>query len=287
MSREYAGLNHDCAGTVSSPSTRAWTNLDSVIYALGVGAGPDELAFATDDTRGVEPRALPTMAVVLAKPGEDIAKAMGDFDRSKLVHGSQTTIVHSPLPAAGTVEWVTRIVGVYDKGSGAAVETEMVATDAATGADLFTNRSVAFVRGEGGWGGERGPASTLPTVPEREPDQLIDYAIAPNQALLYRLTGDRNPLHSDPAYAARAGFDRPILHGLCTYGFVARALLAHACDGDVEQFRAMSARFVAPMFPGDTLSVALWRLDGGATVFAGYRDGDKPVITGGFGERFV
>lgn len=287
MSEARSGLNRDCVGTVSSPTRRSWTATDSVIYALGVGAGPDELAFATDDTRGVEPRAVPTMAVVLALPSREIALAMGDYDRSKLVHGSQTTIVYRPIPVAGEVEYATTITGVYDKGSGAAVETETIATDLADGEAVFVNRSVAFIRGEGGWGGDRGPASVIPKPPEREPDRRITYDLAANQALIYRLSGDRNPLHSDPTYARRAGFDKPILHGLCTYGFVGRALIEYACDGNPDGLRAMTARFVAPMYPGDSLTVSMWRVDDDHTVFTGHRDGDQLVISGGLGERFV
>jgi acyl dehydratase len=280
-------LNIDCAGTVSSPTVRNWTSRDSVLYALGVGAGPDELAFSTDDTRGTEAQALPTMAVVLAVPGAEIAKAMGDYDRSKLVHGSQTTILHSVLPSAGEISYRSTITGVFDKGSGAAVETETVAVGTATGAPLFTNRSVAFIRGAGGWGGDRGSASARPGIPDREPDHRVEYNVADNQALIYRLSGDRNPLHSDPNYARAAGFDRPILHGLCTYGFVGRALLAFACGGDASRLQAMSARFVAPVFPGDRLSVAMWKLDDSNTAFEGRRNGDQVVIAGGRGHRFV
>jgi acyl dehydratase len=281
------GLNLDCAGTVTSATERTWTSRDAVIYALGVGAGPDELAFSTDDTRGTACAALPTMAVVLATPGPEVAKAMGDYDRKMLVHGSQTTILHAPLPAAGHISARSTILSVFDKGSGAAVETETVATDVETGRPLFTNRSVAFIRGAGGWGGDRGPSVTRPSTPQREPDRRVDYVVADNQALIYRLSGDRNPLHSDPNFARVAGFDRPILHGLCTYGFVGRALVDFACGADPARFDAMSARFVAPMFPGDHLNVSLWTIDDRTTAFEGRRNGDQLVITGGLGDQYA
>ena len=281
------GLNVDCAGTFTSATERSWTSQDSVLYALGVGAGPNELAYSTDDTRGTPNLALPTMAVVLAVPGPEIAKAMGDFDRRKLVHGSQTTILHGVLPAAGSVSYSSRIANVFDKGSGAAVETETVAVDSATGESLFTNRSVAFIRGAGGWGGDRGPSGARPMTADREPDHRIEFVVADNQALIYRLSGDRNPLHSDPNFARAAGFDRPILHGLCTYGFVGRALLDFACDGDPSRLRALSARFVAPMYPGERLTVAMWTVDESNTAFEGRRNGDQVVIAGGLGDRFV
>ena len=278
-------LNRDAAGATSSPTSRSWTAQDCVLYALGVGAGPGELAYATDDTREVPQRALPTMAVVLAVPGSEIARFMGDYDRRKLVHGSQTTILHAPLPVEGTITYSSRITGIYDKGSGAAVETETTALDSVSGQPMFTNRSVAFIRGEGGWGGDRGPAPVRPNVPERSPDHQVDYAVADNQALIYRLSGDRNPLHSDPRYAAVAGFERPILHGLCTYGYAGRALLKAACHDVVEDFTTMSARFVAPMYPGDHLTVSMWATDEGIA-FEGRRTGDELVISGGLGERF-
>jgi acyl dehydratase len=280
------GLNVDCVGFRSSPTTREWTEHESVLYALGVGCGTDELSFCTDDTRGVPLQALPTMAVVLAVPGPEIAKAMGDYDRRMLVHGSQSTVVHNPLPAAGSISYSSQIVGVYDKGSGAAVETRTSAVDSATGEALFDNTSVAFIRGAGGWGGDRGPSDGRPTVRDREPDHSVDFDVAANQALIYRLSGDRNPLHSEPRFAQAAGFDRPILHGLCTYGYVGRALLSFACEGDVARFGTMSARFVTPMYPGDRLTVAMWRIDEGNTAFEGRRNGDQLVIAGGLGDQY-
>jgi acyl dehydratase len=222
------------------------------------------------------------MPVVLAVPGREITAAMGDYDRRKLVHGSQSTTLHSRIPAAGTIEYDSTIVGVYDKGSGAAVETETRALDAATGQPMFTNRSVAFIRGEGGWGGDRGPSAPSAQVADHPPDHVVRYRIADNQALIYRLSGDRNPLHADPAFAIAAGFDRPILHGLCTYGFVGRALLQSACAGAVERFGEMSARFMAPVYPGDPLSVAIWIAQDGSAVFEGRRNDEQLVISGTF-----
>jgi acyl dehydratase len=276
------GVNRDAAGATTSTRTREWSTTDSVIYALGVGCGADELAYATDDTRGAEPRALPTMAVVLALPGPEITAAMGDYDRRKLVHGSQTTIVHSPIPAAGAVDYNSTILGVYDKGSGAAVETETRATDSVTGKPMFTNRSVAFIRGDGGWGGDRGPSQPAHQPPERKPDHLVTQHVADNQALLYRLSGDRNPLHSDPAFARAAGFERPILHGLCTYGVVGRVLLRDVCGGDVDAFGELSARFVSAVYPGDDLAIAIWLTGPGTAVFEGRRAESQLVITGTF-----
>jgi acyl dehydratase len=155
---------------------------------------------------------------------------------------------------------------VYDKGSGAVITTERVATDTQSGAKIFTTSNSAFIRGEGGFGGARGPANHV-EIPSRDPDRAITYHTRPDQALLYRLSGDFNPLHSDPAFAARAGFDKPILHGLCSFGFAGRALLHSVCDSDVRRFRSISCRFTKPVLPGESLHVAIWLCARGETVF--------------------
>jgi len=157
------------------------------------------------------------------------------------------------------------VTGMYDKISGALVASESVATDAATGAKLVTSRSGVFIKGEGGFGGDRGPSNGW-RRPTGEPDHRVLQPTRPEQALLYRLSGDRNPLHADPAFAARGGFSRPILHGLCTYGVTGRALLHTLCGSDPARFRSMSGRFTRPVLPGDTLVVSVWLPeDGGNT----------------------
>ena len=165
---------------------------------------------------------------------------------------------------AGTVSITTKVAGMYDKGSAGLVVLESESRHAGSGALAFTNRTALFIRGAGGFGGPRNPEgddeSTLAAepLPTREPDEVVSYATRTDQALLYRLSGDRNPLHSDPTFAKRAGFDRPILHGLCTYGFTGRALLHAVCGSDPARFGAMRARFSKPTMPGDTLTVSLW-----------------------------
>jgi acyl dehydratase len=176
---------------------------------------------------------------------------------------------------------VTTVVGVYDKGKGALVVTETESVDAATGKPLFTTRSAAFIRGEGGWGGDRGPSGPRNVAPDRAPDHEVTYTTRVDQALTYRLSGDRNPLHSDPSFAAAAGFDRPILHGLCSYGFTGRALLHTLCDSDPARFKSMEARFSSPVFPGDDLTIAMWREGDGEAIFQTRRNGDAVVIDGG------
>jgi acyl dehydratase len=274
-------LNPDAVGATSQPGRRAWTSKDALLYALGVGAGLDELAFTTENTKGVAQQVLPTMAVVLGAAGGGLWQQAGEINWTMLVHGEQAVELHGPLPVQGEVESVATITGIYDKGSGAVLATETRSVDTATGEPLFTTRSSAFIRGEGGWGGDRGPSGPRNVAPERPADHTVAYETRPDQALLYRLSGDRNPLHSDPSFAAAAGFDRPILHGLCTYGFTGRALLHSLCEGDPSRFRSMEARFSSPVWPGDTLTVSIWVTGDGEAVFQTRRDADTVVIDGG------
>jgi acyl dehydratase len=197
-----------------------------------------------------------------------------------LVHGEQAISLAREIPVEGELESVTEILGVYDKGSGALVVTETVSTLVDDGQPLFTTRSGVFIRGEGGWGGERGPSSGW-SAPERDPDHEVTYTTRVDQALTYRLSGDRNPLHSDPKFAALAGFPKPILHGLCTYGFTGRALLQTLCDGDPARFRSMSGRFSSPVFPGESLTVRMWRDDGGDTLFQTVGSDGRVVLDAG------
>jgi acyl dehydratase len=167
---------------------------------------------------------------------------------------------------------------MYDKGKAAVVVTEKTAT--LDGERLFTTTSSLFIRGEGGWGGDRGPSGPRNEPPQREPDHRITYETSPNQALLYRLSGDRNPLHSDPSFAAIGGFDRPILHGLCTYGFTGRALLHSCCGSDPARFRHIEGRFTSPVLPGEPLTVDMWDSGAGEVVFT-TSVGDRCVIDQG------
>jgi len=222
---------------------------------------------------------LPTYAVLIAQGRT--SGSLGDFDRAMLVHAEQAIELHRPLPVAGTVRTTSTVTGIYDKGSGALVVTENVAVDAATGEPLATTRSSAFIRGEGGFGGERGTDAAWDR-PDREPDHQVTYQTRPEQALVYRLSGDRNPLHVDPKFAARGGFDRPILHGLCTYGVTGRALLHVLCDSEPARFRSMSGRFSRPVWPGEALTVSVWQQDGSDTaLFQTTKDDGTVVIDRG------
>jgi acyl dehydratase len=255
--------------------------MDALLYAIGVGAGLGgplrELEFTTENSEGIDQRVLPTFGVLIAQART--GRSLGDFDRAMLVHAEQAFELHRPLPVAGTARTVSTVTGMYDKGSGALVVSESVAADAVTGEPLVTSTSSTFIRGEGGFGGDRGGSEPW-ELPRREPDLRIVQQTRPEQALLYRLSGDRNPLHTDPRFAARGGFDRPILHGLCTYGFTGRVLLHAMCDSDPARFGSMSGRFSRPVLPGETLVISAWAGDGGAVFQAAKEDGTVVIDRG-------
>ena len=279
-------LDHSLVGVPSEPQERSWTSTDALLYAVGVGAGLgdplQELDFTTENSEGVPQQVLPTYAVLIAQAR--LGRKLGDFDPALLVHAEQGFELHRPLPVQGTVRTVATVTGIYDKGSGGLVASENVAVDAATGDKLVTSRSSVFIRGEGGYGGDRGPSDGWHR-PEREPDLRVLQPTRPEQALLYRLCGDRNPLHADPKFAARGGFSRPILHGLCTYGVTGRALLHAVCGSDPARFRSMSGRFSRPVLPGDTLVVSIWLPedggDGGTALFQTATEDGSVVIDHG------
>jgi acyl dehydratase len=254
-------LDHSLVGVPSEPQLRSWDSKDALLYAVGVGAGLgdplQELEFTTENSEGIEQKVLPTYAVLLAQART--GRRLGDFDPALLVHAEQYFELHRPLPVAGTVRTTATVTGIYDKGSGALVVTENVAVDAGSGETLVTSRGSTFIRGEGGFGGPRGPEGEPAwDLPDRAPDHQLVRETRPEQALIYRLSGDRNPLHADPKFAARGGFSQPILHGLCTYGVTGRALLRALCDGDPARFRSMSGRFSRPVLPGEPLTVSIW-----------------------------
>lgn len=269
-------IDMSAVGATGGPVERSWTSKDCLLYALGVGAGLEELQFTTEKNQQV----LPTMAVVLGARGAIPMNRVGSFDPAMLVHGEQAIELARPLPTEGTLKATGKISAIYDKGKGAVVVTESESVDAASGELLFRTRSSAFIRGAGGFGGERGPSGPIHEPPKRKPEYEVSYKTSPEQALLYRLSGDRNPLHSDPAFAKLAGFQRPILHGLCTYGFTGRALLHTLCGSDPARFRSMSGRFSKPVFPGETLTVAIW-VDGQACVFQTRNETGEVVLDQG------
>ncbi|MFF1839630.1 MaoC/PaaZ C-terminal domain-containing protein [Streptomyces sp. NPDC058231] len=274
-------LDHSVIGIESPPVERSWTSKDTLLYAVGVGAGLDdplrELAFTTENSHGIGQQVLPTFAVLAAQGAR--GRSIGVFDPAMLVHAEQSFELHRPLRPAGTVRVTSKVTGMYDKGSGALVTSEAVAVDPGSGDPVVTSRSAVFIRGEGGFGGDRGPRDSWPE-PGRAPDHRITCPTRPEQALLYRLSGDRNPLHSDPAFAAKAGFERPILHGLCTYGVTGRALLHTLAESEPSRFVSMSGRFSKPVRPGEPLTVSIWR-DGDTAQFRTTRADGTVVIDRG------
>lgn len=256
------GIDLDAVGFQAEPFTVTWAEKDAILYALGVGAGQAdplaELSLTTENTSGVEQQVLPTFGIVLGQNGLLRRMPIGEYDKAKLLHGDQSVEVAGPIPPAGSASIQAAVDGIYDKGSGALVVISAHASDRQTGEPLWTSRLGYFLRGEGGFGGVAAPGEEW-QEPIGDPDLLVSTPTRADQALLYRLSGDRNPLHSDPAFAGRAGFDRPILHGLCTYGVVHRALIEAICGGDATKFESMYARFSRPATPGTNLRTAVWR----------------------------
>lgn len=262
-----------------------------MLYAIGVGAGTIdhtgfELEYTTENSLGFNLSVLPTFAAIIGQTAIKLS-VLGEIDSSKLVHGEQTITVNGAIPVRGSLDVSTTVAGVYDKGSGALIVLESRGIDVESGSNLLTTRMGLFLRGAGGFGGPRGPDQNgregLAFL-EREPDHLVRYSTRADQALLYRLSGDRNPLHSDPAFAKMAGFDRPILHGLCTYGFAGRALLHTVCNSDASMFGSMTARFSRPTYPGDELTTQIWEMTDrpvGSYHFRVVTQRDEVVIDGG------
>jgi acyl dehydratase len=245
-----------------------WSPSDVLLYHLALGATESPLQYVYERDLVV----LPTFAVVMPTLRENSPPVLTmpgiDVDLVSALHGRQELTMHKPLPASGTVEATSRIADVYDKGPGGAA---IIVTE--TTCDYFTSRINIFVRGEGGFGGSRGP-STVVATPDRDPDFTLDVPTFPTQALLYRLCGDFNPLHIDPEFAALAGFPRPILHGLCTYGVVCKAVVDHALDGDVTRVLDYATRFAGVVYPGETLAVNVWREDSRLVINATVADRD-------------
>ena len=238
---------------------------DTMLYAVSVGLGQDPMD--EGQLRFVDERklvALPSMAVVLGYPGFWLGNPDTGVDAVKLVHGEQGIVLHRPLPVDGTLIGRTRITGIIDKGpgKGALLYSERDVLDAESGALIATNTITTFLRGDGGIGGPGAAAKPVHPIPERAPDEVVQLATRAEQALIYRLNGDLNPLHSDPAVAAKAGFPRPILHGLCTFGVVCHALVKALCGYDPARLKSMDVRFSAPVFPGETIVTEIWRAEG-------------------------
>lgn len=265
----------------------SWTTRDVLLYHLSLGASRtgDIRDLTWTYERGL--RVLPSFAIVagrgistadvrppsLDQPGLDI-------DMHRVLHGGQRLTVHDDIPTSGSARLASRIANVWDKGKAAVLEMEQHATGT-DGTDLWTATMLIWIRGEGGFGGDPGPSDTW-IRPDREPDAVVDTQTGPETALLYRLNADLNPLHVDPEFASTAGFDRPILHGLASYGIACRALADEVVDPEVSRLARLDVRFAGPMWPGDTLRTSLWVDDAEVRLVATCPDrGDEPVLTHG------
>ena len=245
------------------------TKRDTILYALGVGLGSDpgdakQLRYVYED--GLQ--ALPTMAIILGYPGPWHAKGDLGITRSHVVHGEQGLRIVKPLPVEGDITGKTRITGVVDKGKdkGALVMTECTVREKASGDTVCTLTSTTFCRADGGFGGPDGPVKAPHALPETPPQHVCDLPTLPQAALIYRLSGDYNPLHADPAYAAKAGYKMPILHGRCTFSIAGHAILKTLCGYDPARFVSMEGRFSSPVYPGETVRTEMWR-DGNIVSF--------------------
>jgi len=271
-------------GATIAPYTSSWDADDVILYHLGIGAGlgkptdPAELAYTYEQKLVV----LPSFAVVPAFQGL-VTAATGQIpglavNPVMILHGEQDLEVHRPIPTSGTAEHRSRVASLYDKGKAALFTIEVESGPA--GEPYFTNRFTIFARGEGGFGGD--PDSPAPgnNPPEREPDHVIESPTMSHQALIYRLSGDKNPLHADPDFAKLGGFDTPILHGLCTFGIVCKAVVDTVLDGDANAVARYQVRFTGVVFPGETVVTSMWREGDQIILSATTKERpDKPVLS--------
>lgn len=285
----------DIAAAVGSElpgTTFSWDQDDLILYNLAVGAGdppedPGELRYSYEGNLVAVPAfgTIPPFSMMMS-----LGSVPGlDLDLSKILHGDQSLAIHRAIPTSGTVVQTGHVIDVYDRGRGALVVLEVASVLEKTGETLFTNRSGVYVRGEGGFGGEAGPSFGGEPPADRDPDHVVESPTLPQQALLYRMaSGDKNPLHADPAFAAFAGFDRPILHGLCTYGVVLKAVIETALGGEAERVGEYRARFTGHVFPGETLATSIWETDEGLVVETVAKErGTKVLGNGVVGTRPV
>ncbi|HRD74346.1 MAG TPA: MaoC/PaaZ C-terminal domain-containing protein [Hyphomicrobiaceae bacterium] len=258
---------------------QTYTERDTMLYALGLGCGADplderDLTFVYED--GL--KALPTMAAVLGSPGFWVKNPETGVDWKKVVHGEQSVTLLKPIPKAATIIGRTRITGLIDKGrdKGALLLSEREVIDKTSGTTLARLQSTSFLRGDGGFGNSTGTAPEIHALPTRKPDEQRDMRTLPQAALIYRLSGDYNPLHADPKVGAAAGFRAPILHGLCSFGIAGRAVLAACCGDDPARLTHMQVRFSAPIYPGETIRTEIWR--DGATISFRARCLERDVV---------
>ena len=269
-------------GAAIAGGEASWDKDKVILYHLGIGAGVPqtdvrELAYTYEKNLRVIPSfgvipVFSSLGGIAAVPG-----LAGEFNFMLLLHGEQDIEIRKPIPAEARVKSSGKVAGLYDKGKAALciLETE---TKDESGELLFVNRFSLFLRGAGGFGGDAGPKAGN-AAPERKPDLVVESPTLPQQALLYRLSGDKNPLHADPEFAKMGGFDKPILHGLCSYGIVCKAAVDHALGGETEKVARYQARFAGVVFPGETIVTSLWKEDDRVLISATTKERGSPVIT--------
>jgi len=256
-------ISSDLVGLTFEPVEFSWGTKDVILYALGVGAKPKgELEFVFE---GKGPKVLPTYAVIPGMFSMGGLVSNVEINLAMLLHGEQSITLHREIPPEATVRITGRVAEVWDKGKAAVIGSEGLVEDA--NGPLFTTKATLFIRGAGGFGGERGPSTVgLNEPPDRAPDHVIEDVTRPEQGALYRLSGDPNPIHIDPDFATMAGFERPFMHGLCTYGFVGRAILKALCGGDPARFLQFEARFADQVYFGDTVVTKIWTVGPGEAI---------------------
>ena len=266
------GISPDIVGKTFDPIPTSWDRKDTTLYALGVGAKPaDELDFLYE---GRGPKVLPTYGVIPGMLSMGGMMGLVQFNLAMLLHGEQSITLHREIPADCKATTRGRITEVWDKGKAAVIGVEGVVED--DNGPICTTTATMFIRGAGGFGGERGPSTEGKNAPpDRAPDHTVSDFILPQQGALYRLSGDINPIHIDPAFAQMGGFDKPFAHGLCTYGFVGRAILKALCGGDPSKFGSFEARFADRVQYEDTVITKMWIVgDGEAMVQAETQNGN-------------
>ncbi|MEX1037448.1 MAG: MaoC/PaaZ C-terminal domain-containing protein [Acidimicrobiia bacterium] len=271
-------------GATFAPTTYEWSDRDVILYHLALGAGnpptdENELRYAYEGDLHVLPSfgTIPPFGTMMS-----LGSVEGlDVNLASILHGEQEIEIHEPITTSGTVTQEGRVTDIFDKGKGAVIVMEIVSTDEKSGEPMFTNRSSIFVRGEGGFGGDSGPAAAS-TIPDREPDHVVESPTMPQQALLYRMSsGDLNPLHADPGFAMFAGFERPILHGLCTYGIALKAVVDTALGHEPGVVTAYKARFSGSVYPGETVVTRVWETDDGVALEATTAERGESVLSNG------
>jgi hypothetical protein len=269
------------------PVETTYTKRDTMLYALGVGLGADpldtqQLKFVYEE--GLQ--ALPSMAITLGYPGPWFGHPDTGITKSHTVHGEQIFVIHKPLPVEGTVVGSNKVLSVIDKGEGrgAVMYSECTVRNKTDGELLATWTSSLFCRADGGFGGPAGPGMPLHPIPDTAPDAVCDLPTLPQAALIYRLSGDYNPLHADPAYAAKAGFKAPILHGRCTFGVACHALIKTLCGYDPARLQNMQGRFSSPVYPGEIIRTEIWRAGNVASFRATVPSRGVTVINNGRAE---